>query len=137
MEVTPPDLAGWDFGTTRPRASVRRRQSGWANLYKAQQAGADLPPHVSSQHAARLPDPPYPTTSFPGHSAWIDGDWKLHRIQARKSDAVRWELYDLWHDREEQRDVAEANAERVQAMTGQLEAWLTSVAHSLNGADYR
>ena len=36
--------------------------------------------------------------TFPVHSAWLGGSWKLHRIENPKTDAVRWELYDLAAD---------------------------------------
>ena len=38
-------------------------------------------------------------TELPGHAAWIDGDWKLHRIADKAGDKVRYELYDLAKDR--------------------------------------
>lgn len=27
---------------------------------------------------------------FPGHAAWLDGSWKLHRIEDRNTAAVTW-----------------------------------------------
>ncbi len=108
-----------------------------AELLAAQQAGRDLPAHESSQRAAQLPEPSHPTDSFPGHAAWIDGNWKLHRIQnPKKADAVTWELYDLAADPKEENDLAASQPERVASLRAALEAWLASVARSLNGADY-
>ncbi|MBC8351048.1 MAG: sulfatase-like hydrolase/transferase [Planctomycetes bacterium] len=122
----------WDYtakGISTPSAS-------WmADLFKAQQAGSDLAPHESSQKAAVLPSPAYSTSSFPGHSAWIDGDWKLHRIQGN-NDKVKWELYNLATDATEADDVSEAESKRVAAMRGNLDKWLVSVVNSLNGKDY-
>lgn len=110
--------------------------AGWmGDLLKAQQAGGDLEPHPSSAAAAKLPDPPFPTDNFPGHAAWIDGDWKLHRIQGKDGE-VKWELYDLEKDRAEESDLAESEADRVNSMKKSLDAWLKSVAESLNGEDY-
>ena len=63
-------------------------------LLQAQQEDRDLEPHVSSQRAAELPDPPHPLDHFPGHAAWIDGDWKLHRI-AGSDGVVSWG-YTTW-----------------------------------------
>lgn len=77
----------------------------------------------------------YPTNSFPGHAAWLDGDWKLHRIQAKR-DAPKWELYHLGKDRTEAHDLAAAEPGRLTQMQGQLDAWLKSVVNSLNHADY-
>lgn len=122
----------WDYtirGISTPSAA-------WmADLLKAQQAGGDLEPHESSQNAARLPDPKYPLNVFPGHAAWIDGDWKLHRITG-KQEKVRWELYNLGEDPTESKDLVESEAGRVKTMGNALDAWLRSVAHSLNGEDY-
>ncbi len=104
-------------------------------LLEAQKAGGDLPPHESSLYAAKLPDPPHPTDSFPGHAAWIQGDWKLHRIQG-KNDAVRWEFYNLTIDPAETRDVSATESARMRPYREKLESWLGSVTRSLNGEDY-
>ena len=104
-------------------------------LLAAQKQGQDLPPHVSSLQAARLPRPPPKTDRFPGHAAWIEGHWKLHRI-TNKQNRVRWELYNLATDPSEKSDVTASQASRVQSMQRQLDAWLTSVVGSLNGDDY-
>lgn len=122
----------WDY--TAP--GIGTPSAAWmADLWKAQQAGGDLAPHESSQRAAELPNPAYSTSSFPGHSAWTNGDWKLHRIEGKNGDA-RWELYNLAADPKESNDVSAAEADRVDAMRGDLDKWLVSVANSLNGDDY-
>ncbi len=122
----------WDYtikGISTPSAA-------WmGELLKVQQAGSDLPPHISSQKAAELPDPPYPADSFPGHSAWIDGDWKLHRMEG-KQDQVNWELYNLKLDPAETKDVIDQHGKQVERMKSQFKRWLVSVTESLNGADY-
>jgi arylsulfatase A-like enzyme len=105
------------------------------DLLKAQQAGGDLEPHESSQRAAQLPSPPYPLDVYTGHAAWIDGDWKLHRITGKKGE-VTWELYNLANDPAEKSDLAKTEGERVARMQRELEAWLESVVRSLNGEDY-
>jgi arylsulfatase A-like enzyme len=78
-----------------------------------------------------------PTNSFPGHAAWLDGTWKLHRIQDVKTGDVKWELYDLAADPDESRELYAEQPERVPQMQQQLEDWLESVTHSLNGKDYK
>lgn len=78
----------------------------------------------------------YPDTTFPGHAAWVAGNWKLHRIET-KGGPVKWELYDLGSDRTEAKDMAAAETKRVETMQRDLNAWLKSVVNSLNGADYR
>jgi arylsulfatase A-like enzyme len=80
--------------------------------------------------------PRRPLDSFPGHSAWLDGSWKLHRIENPKADGVRWELYDLAADPKEARDLVAAEPRRVKEMQKALTAWLESVTRSLNGDDY-
>lgn len=104
-------------------------------LLKAQQDGGDLEPHEASLKAAELPNPKYPLDSFPGHSAWIDGDWKLHRIEGKKNGA-KWELYNLAADAQEKMNLADQEPARVADMKSGLTTWLKSVTGSLNGDDY-
>jgi arylsulfatase A-like enzyme len=132
LQARPKPMGFWDYtakGISTPSAAWMKQ------LLEAQQAGGDLAPHESSQRAADLPEPRYPIDQFPGHAAWIDGHWKLHRI-CDKHNSVRWELYDLTADPAEENDVAGVQAERVKEMQGPLEDWLKSVVHSLNGDDY-
>lgn len=77
-----------------------------------------------------------PLDRFPGHAAWLDGSWKLHRIEDRKTNEVSWELYDLAADAKESHNLLAQQADRVAGMRKGLEAWLTSVVRSLNGEDY-
>jgi arylsulfatase A-like enzyme len=76
------------------------------------------------------------TDRFPGHSAWLDGSWKLHRIENAKSGGVRWELYDLAADPRESRNLAGTEPKRAETMKKELTSWLESVVRSLNGEDY-
>ena len=78
-----------------------------------------------------------PLDRFPGHAAWLDGSWKLHRIEDRKTNATTWELYDLAADPKEDRDLLAQQPDRAAAMRKDLEAWLKSVVRSLNGEDYK
>lgn len=78
----------------------------------------------------------YPEDSFPGHSAWLDWPWKLHRIQD-KAGETKLELYNLADDPDEKTDLSATEADRVKSMRPGLEKWLTSVVRSLNGKDYR
>lgn len=94
MKARPRGMGFWDY----PIRGIGTPSAKWmGDLLKAQQAGGDLEPHESSQQAAELPKPRYSESSFPGHSAWIDGDWKLHRIEDKKS-SVSWQLYNLRDD---------------------------------------
>jgi arylsulfatase A-like enzyme len=78
----------------------------------------------------------YPTDTFPGHAAWLDGSWKLHRVEGPEGAGVRWELYDLAADPTESRDLLAGEPGRAAAMKRGLTAWLGSVVRSLNGEDY-
>jgi hypothetical protein len=132
LEQRPASIGFWDYtakGIGTPSAE-------WMGaLLKAQQAGSDLPPHESSQRAAALPDPPLPTTTFPGHAALIEEAWKLHRIEG-KDGKLMWELYDLATDPAEANDVAQSRADVVSDLKPKLISWLSSVVQSLNGQDY-
>lgn len=86
-------------------------------------------------NAAKLP-PKVPLDEFPGHAAWLDGSWKLHRIEDRKTKRLTWELYALATDPKEERDVQAQQPERTASMRKDLESWLQSVVRSLNGEDY-
>ncbi|MEN3942446.1 sulfatase-like hydrolase/transferase [Prosthecobacter sp. SYSU 5D2] len=77
-----------------------------------------------------------PVNRFPGHAAWMDGNWKLHRKEDKKGQ-VDWELYDLNADPAESRVLFAEQPERVPQMQMALEEWLESVARSLNGEDYK
>lgn len=123
----------WDF----PIRGIGTPSAQWmSELLEAQQDGGDLPPNQASLQAAELPDPPYPTDTFPGPAAWIDADWKLHRVENNQGD-VRWELYDLESDPYEESDLAQQEPGRVMQMREPFQAWLVSVVESLNGKDYR
>ncbi|MEE8452476.1 MAG: sulfatase-like hydrolase/transferase, partial [Thermoguttaceae bacterium] len=92
----------WDY----PAGGISTPSAKWmGELFAAQQAGNDLPPHESSLRAAQLPNPAYPLDQYPGHAAWTDGDWKLHRI-AKKQGEAAWELYNLAADPAEETDLA-------------------------------
>lgn len=122
----------WDY----PIKGISTPSAKWmADLLAAQQAGAEPDdPEKLRLDAAEIKQR-YPKDEFPGHSAWIDGDWKLHRITDKKGN-VKWELYNLADDQEEATDLVDAEPERVKMMKNALEAWLGSVVDSLNGEDY-
>lgn len=105
-----------------------------AALLEAQKEGKDLPPEISHD-PDKLPEPPHPIDRFPGHAAWIDGNWKLHRMEDDEQN-VQWELYDLQADPEEAQNLFAAQSEVVSIMQPALLTWLQSVVTSLNGADY-
>ncbi len=119
-----------------PIPGIRTPSAEWmGELFAAQQKGGDIPANESSQHAAELPDPAFSDSQFPGHVAWIDGDWKLHRI-VNKQGEISWELYNLSVDPAEKNDVLDSELQRVEQMRAALTDWLESVVGSLNGNDY-
>lgn len=125
-------LGFWDY----PTRGISTPSAKWmADLLAAQQAGKEPDEPERLRLDAGEIKQQYPEDSFPGHSAWIDGDWKLHRIED-KNGQVKWELYNLVDDRAETTDLAGDQPERVEKMKAALEAWLRSVVHSLNGEDY-
>jgi arylsulfatase A-like enzyme len=94
----------------------------------------DLPPGHVLMDAGSLENR-YDETHLTGHAAWLDGDWKLHRLSG-EDDGPRHELYRLADDPGEQTDLASEHPRRVEAMASALDAWMRSVLDSLNGADY-
>ncbi|MBL8828360.1 MAG: sulfatase-like hydrolase/transferase, partial [Planctomycetaceae bacterium] len=93
----------------------------------------ELPPISPAEEKAFAAK--YPSDSFLGHAAWIDGRFKLHRLP-RANGGDDYALYDLAADAQETTDLAATESERVTAMAKQLEAWQRSVLNSLNGGDY-
>lgn len=105
------------------------------DLLKAQSQGEEPEDPERLFANAAVIGTPVPLNRFPGHSAWLDGSWKLHRIEDKKGQ-VEWELYDLSADAAESRVLFAEQPERVPQMQAALEDWLESVAKSLNGEDY-
>ncbi len=132
MESRGKPLGFWDHRTP----GIGTPSAQWmAELLAAQRAGAEPNDPEKLRLDAGQIKQKYPENEFPGHAAWIDGNWKLHRI-ADKKGRVRLELYDLAHDPHEASDVAASEPKRVDEMKADLEAWLLSVVRSLNGEDY-
>ena len=120
------------------RKGIGTPSEGWMQELKAAQAeGKDLPPNEAVVAAMKLPDPAETVETVSGHSAWIDGDWKLHRIVNKKSGAISFELYDLGKDPKEKNDVIADYPEQASKMKTALSDWMDSVIHSLNGGEYQ
>jgi len=145
-----PPIGFWDHGgggISTPSAKLM------GELLAKQQGGQEVDdPQALCADAAKI-DKQYPEDAFPGHAAWTDWPWKLHRIhggkgakkkakgkQAAESPAdsagVRIELYNLADDPMEKQDLAADQPDRVRTMRTEMEAWLKSVTRSLNGKDY-
>ena len=123
----PRPLGFWNY----PVPGVRTPGEEILQKLLAEQQG-QLPPSPP-------PKPPaittYPEDHLPGHAAWLDWPYKLHRIADNKGN-VQWELYNLQTDPQETQNLATAESDRVQQMQQALEQWQRSVLRSLNGQDY-
>lgn len=131
MQARPKPMGFWDH----PTPGIRTPSRQWmAELHEAQKAGREIDdPSRLFPDAGRITTQ-YPADSFPGHAAWLDWPWKLHRIE--RKNIVTFELYHLADDPHESDDLAAGAPEQVQRMKVSLETWLKSVVHSLNGGDY-
>lgn len=123
----------WDTGNK----GISTPSKAWMDDLLAAQSHGEEP----NDSARVLPDAgkigeSVSTTSFPGHAAWLDWPWKLHRIENKKDHEVTWELYNLANDPGENTVLLAEQPERVPEMQKDLEDWLESVARSLNGEDY-
>jgi len=133
MDKRPSPIGFWQHpqgGRSTPSARLM------AQLLKAQQAGEKISPHTYGKDAGKVTRQ-YPLDSFPGHAAWLDWPWKLHRKEGKGKGKVQFELYNLAEDPMEAKDLAAGEAGRVKAMSAALAVWLKSVVRSLNGEDYR
>ena len=123
----------WDF----PARGISTPSRQWmSELLAAQQAGQEPEDTWKLRLDAGKITRQYSESELPGHAAWIDGDWKLHRITGKTGGAVRFELYNLAEDRREANDLYARQADRAEKMKTALEAWQRSVVRSLNGRDY-
>jgi arylsulfatase A-like enzyme len=124
-------LGFWDYaskGIITPAAKLM------AELLAAQKAGDENGDDKYLRTEAGDLSKQYPLDSLPGHAAWLDWPWKLHRIE--KGGKVRFELYDLAGDPMEKHDRASDQPQRVASMKSALENWQRQVVRSLNGEDY-
>lgn len=105
-------------------------------MAEEQKAGREVPAEESPPFRTGLLDKSYSQEDRPGHAAWIDGVYKLHRIPD-DSGNFRYALFDLSRDPAEENDLISQFPDRARAMQEELEEWQRSVIDSLNGVDYR
>ncbi len=90
----------------------------------------------TTKRAEKLPRSNRFEKRFKGHSAWISGDWKLHRISTGEGEQAKFELYNLSDDPGERSEISRNYPDLVKEMNAELQAWLESVAASYEGEDY-
>lgn len=149
--VSPPDARPLDGISLVPlfedRAAARRpRPLGFWNfpVRGIPTPGEKILQQMLAEQQGQLPPSPppkppvitkYPEDHLPGHAAWLDWPYKLHRIADKKGN-LHCELYNLQTDPEEKQNLAAQNPNQVQQMQQALEQWQRSVLRSLNGGDY-
>jgi len=122
----------WD----KPSKGIRTPSRDWMpKMLEDQKNGVEETDNLFLRMDAGEIKEKYSTDSFPGHSAWLDWPWKLHRME--KNGEVNYELYSLVSDPMESNNVIDIHTERVSNMKSELENWLVSVVNSLNGEDYK
>jgi len=131
MKTRPKPMGFWDY----PVGGIRTPSKEWmASLLAAQKAGKEVDNVERLRLDAGKIKETYPTDTLPGHAAWLDWPWKLHRIERKKK--ITWELYNLADDELEANNLVNKESERVTRMKAELLAWQKSVIDSLNGKDY-
>ena len=136
IQQRPKPMGFWDFaakGIITPSDKMLRE------LMVAQQSGIDeatFHPEQLRMDAGEITKQ-YTDADKLGHAAWLDGDWKLHRITKGKDPAsVRYELYNLANDPKETTNLIQEEPAKAQEMKKTLDAWMQSVLDSMNGLDY-
>jgi arylsulfatase A-like enzyme len=121
----------WDY----PIYGIRTPSVEWmAELLEAQKKG-DMVGDSARLRMNAIRIKPIPADSLPGHAAWLQWPWKLHRIQDPKG-MVRWELYNLETDSMEQSNIKDDYPGQTALMREELEEWQYSILKSQNGGDY-
>ena len=131
VESRPKPMGFWDHptgGISTPSAKLM------SELLELQKAGKDATDPTRLCLTAGQITTRYPEDSFPGHAAWLDWPWKLHRIETK--EGIKLGLYNLATDPEEKSDLIAQVSGRTSTMRAGLEEWLKSVVRSLNGEDY-
>jgi arylsulfatase A-like enzyme len=132
MDSRPEPIGFWAY----PSRGTRTPSKEWmTELLEAQKQGRDITEKDRLRLDAGKIDRQYPDDKFPGHSAWLDWPWKLHRIEA-EDGTVTLELYELAKDPQESTNLTSQQPDRVKIMRAEMEVWLGSVVRSLNGKDY-
>ena len=131
MRTRPRPMGFWQH----PTPGIRTPSQEWmTELLEAQKDGREITDESRLRMGAGRIAARYPDDTFPGHSAWLDWPWKLHRMQT-EAGRVTIELYHLEDDPDEKADLTARQADRAAGMRADLEKWMRSVVASLNGRD--
>jgi len=131
MKSRPEPMGFWDY----PQGGISTPSAKWmSELLELQGSGKQEDRPSRLRPDAGEIKKKYPEDTLPGHAAWLDWPWKLHRIENNKG--VKTELYNLAKDPEETNDLTKNDAKRAKKMKVKLEEWQRSVIRSLNGEDY-
>jgi arylsulfatase A-like enzyme len=120
--------------------SMRSRQM-LATQLAAQRNGKPppSPPNDATQRKARAATALkiLENSGLVGHAAWIDNQYKLHRIPSSEPSLAKYTLYDLATDPAEANDLAGQMPDRVAKMKADLNQWQRSVVRSIAGEDFK
>ena len=103
-------------------------------LLEAQKQGLEYDPNGRLDLDAGEISTQYPENEFPGHAAWLEFPWKLHRFVDKGEETL--ELYNLKSDSQETTNLHSQEPSRIERMLNHLEDWQIAVMRSLNGKDY-
>ncbi|MFA5293003.1 MAG: sulfatase-like hydrolase/transferase [Phycisphaerae bacterium] len=131
MNVRPSPIGFWRYPA---EGLVISSTDEMAALLDAQKAGKEVKDSPANFNAGII-SKKYSDNSFPGHAAWLDWPWKLHRIETPQG--VKMELYDIAKDPRESSNLLSQQPKRTKKMEFELERWMKSVVRSLNGEDYK
>jgi arylsulfatase A-like enzyme len=124
------------FWTYHSRGHGRRSRAMLEALRQEQVTGKQQPAAPEGEIGKH-----HPHDTVPGHAAWIEGDYKLHRVPVKKNAGeFNYELYHLDKDPSEVNNLLKDEthfANQFGRMKADLATWQQSVIKSLNGEDYR
>ena len=103
-------------------------------LLDAQKQGLEYDPNGRLDLDAGEINTKYPENEFPGHAAWLEFPWKLHRIVDQGQETL--ELYNLIADSHETTSLHIKAPNQTKRMLDHLGKWQVAVMRSLNGKDY-
>jgi arylsulfatase A-like enzyme len=133
MDSRPRALGFWRYpsaGSGTPSTKLLQE------LAREQLEGKVVPASEKTTFRSGVLNPEFEGIELPGHSAWIDDNFKLHRV-ANEDGEVQFSLFDLSIDPVEQIDLFHQEAEKASRMRAELESWQRSVLRSMNGRDYQ